>query len=204
MYYYIRGSLELLEANIAVIEAAGVGYSLTISANTRSKLAGLNDKQKENVKLLTHLAVREDGIELFGFYTDEELNVFRLLISVSGIGPKAALSILGSMTAENLAIAISRDDKKAIAKAPGIGPKTAARIILELKDKHKAEVSAENDDSFAPAASAVPAQGATADAIDALTVLGYSRSAAAEAVRGIPAGLELEDIIREALKKLLR
>lgn len=204
MYYYIRGSLELLESNIAVIEAAGVGYCLSISANTRSKLAALNDAQKKNVKLLTHLAVREDGVELFGFYTDEELNVFRLLISVSGIGPKVALSVLGAMTPERLAIAISQDDKKTIAKAPGIGPKTAARIILELKDKLRAESTEENDDGGIILPAAAETKGAMSDAIDALTVLGYSRSAASEAVRGIPANLELEDIIREALKKLLR
>ncbi len=204
MFYHIHGSLELLEQSTAVVEAAGVGYCLNISGNTRAKIASLSDDKKKDVKLLTHLSVREDGVELFGFYTNEELNVFRLLISVSGIGPKAAMSILSFMTPEKLALAVSTDDRKAISAAPGIGPKTAARIVLELKDKLRGTVSDSSDDSSAAPVPTVSAGGNFSEAIDALTVLGFNRSAALEALRGIPAETELEDMIRAALKKLMK
>lgn len=205
MYRYIHGSLEILEESVAVVEAAGVGYSLTVSGNTREKLSTLSEEKRKDVRLYTHLSVREDGVELFGFYSNEELEVFRLLITVSGVGPKAALSILSFMTPEKLAFAVASADQKAISGAPGIGPKTAARIVLELKDKMHAGAGAAAQTEEIPAAvlRSAPA-GRMSEAIDALVTLGYSRNIAAEAVKNAAPDAELEDIVRDALKKLMR
>ena len=201
MFYFIRGELVIIDQNFAVIDAGGVGYKLTISQNTNSALPRSPEKQK-NVTLYTYLAVREDGVELYGFATLEELNIYKLLISVSGIGPKAALSLLSFLSPEKIALAVCSEDKKLIAKAPGIGPKTAARIILELKDKLHADNIADNADVTSAVGSA--AESHSAEALDALLVLGFNRSAALDALRGIDPASDLEDIIREALKKLMK
>lgn len=202
MFYFIRGELVLIEQNFAVIDAAGVGYKLTVSGHTHAALPRSPEKQK-SVTLYTYLSVREDGVELFGFATLEELNIYKLLISVSGIGPKAALSLLSFLSPEKIALAVCSEDKKLIAKAPGIGPKTAARIILELKDKLHADGSADSGETIVSAPSATSGNH-SAEAIDALMVLGFNRSAALDALKGIDPTEELEDIIREALKKLMR
>lgn len=202
MFYFIRGELVLIEQNFAVIDAAGVGYKLTVSGHTHASLPRSPEKQK-NVTLYTYLSVREDGVELFGFASLEELNIYKLLISVSGIGPKAALSLLSFLSPEKIALAVCSEDKKLIAKAPGIGPKTAARIILELKDKLHADGALDEGESFVPANNNASANHST-EALDALMVLGFNRSAALDALKGIDPAAELEDIIREALKKLMR
>lgn len=209
MFYYINGKLAHLAPTFAVLDVGGVGYKLTISGSTHSAMPPhLSVSEAPTVKLFTYLAVREDDIELFGFASEEELSSFKMLISVSGVGPKAALSILTQMTPQKLAIAICTDDKKAIAKANGIGPKTAARIILELKDKLQKEAIAEADLSSSADDELVAAIGGSSkrrDAEDALAVLGYSRSEASAALRSIDIdNLELDEIIRLALKKLMR
>ena len=209
MFYYINGKLAHLDPTFAVLDVGGVGYKLTISGSTHSAMPPhLSVSEAPTVKLFTYLAVREDDIELFGFASEEELSSFKMLISVSGVGPKAALSILTQMTPQKLAIAICTDDKKAIAKANGIGPKTAARIILELKDKLQKEAIAEADRSSSADDELVAAIGGSSkkrDAEDALAVLGYSRSEASAALRSIDIdSLELDEIIRLALKKLMR
>ena len=209
MFYYINGKLAHLDPTFAVLDVGGVGYKLTISGSTHSAMPPhLSVSEAPTVKLFTYLAVREDDIELFGFASEEELSSFKMLISVSGVGPKAALSILTQMTPQKLAIAICTDDKKAIAKANGIGPKTAARIILELKDKLQKEAIAEADRSSSADDELVAAIGGSSkkrDAEDALAVLGYSRSEASAALRSIDIdNLELDEIIRLALKKLMR
>ena len=156
------------------------------------------------VKLYSYMAVREDDVELFGFISQEELAAFKMLITVSGVGPKAAISILSQLSPSKLAVAICTEDKKAIAQSNGIGPKTAARIILELKDKLKNTVIDDADDSDTPAIS-VASGSKMSDAQDALAVLGYSKSEALAALRGIDLGsLELDEIIKLALKKLMR
>lgn len=208
MFYYIHGTLALLDPSFAVIEAGGVGYKLTISQTTHDAIPPhLTVSEPPRVKLLTYMAVREDGIELFGFATQEELSAFKMLLSVSGVGPKAAMSILSLLTPEKFAIAVCTDDKKTISKASGIGPKTAARIILELKDKLSKETSLQGIDVRA-ASGASPMGGAPHsalnDAIDALMVLGYSRPEAMDALRGIDPTTPTEDLIRMALKKLMR
>ena len=207
MFYYISGKLAKLDGSFAVVDAGGVGFKMTISKSTYYRLSGNNEAP--TVKLYTYMAVREDGTELFGFATEEELSAFKLLITVSGVGPKAAISILSTLTPEKLALAICTEDKKAISQANGIGAKTAARIILELKDKLKAEGMGEADDnslsSLGSDVGAAPDKsGKFSDAQDALTVLGYSRSEAARALATIDTSLELDDIIRLALKKLMK
>ena len=207
MFYYISGKLAKLDGSFAVIDAGGVGFKMTISKSTYYRISGKEDAP--SVKLYTYMAVREDGTELFGFSTEEELSAFKLLITVSGVGPKAAISILSTLTPEKLALAICTEDKKAISQANGIGAKTAARIILELKDKLKADGIGESDDSSTPLPTDLGGKSASSgklsDAQDALTVLGYSRSEAARALQSIDTtALELDDIIRLALKKLMK
>lgn len=209
MYYYISGKLTILESSVAVIDAGGVGYKLTVSGTTHDSLPTpkFNAEEAPTVRLYTYLAVREDDMELFGFYSNEELSAFKLLISVSGVGPKAAMAILTLLTPEKFALAVCSEDTKTLSKASGVGAKTAARVVLELKDK----LSKEN-------ASAVSGGGTSrmdivseapknrlSEAQDALVVLGYSRSEAVSVLKTIDtAGLELEDIIRLALKKLMK
>lgn len=205
MFYYIKGKLVLNEESRAVIDVGGVAYSMTVSANTQTSISSKSFNGDTIITLYTHLSVREDGIELFGFKDTDELNMFKLLITVSGIGPKAAMSLLSFMTPDGIATSIFNDDKKSISKAPGIGPKTAARIILELKDKLSAtKVSssdADTNDIFVSSRDTSKYN----EAIDALTVLGFNRSAASEALKTVDTTtLELEDIIREALKKLMK
>lgn len=208
MFYFIQGKLALLDPTFAVLDAGGVGYKLTISQTTHDAMPPhLTVSESPVVKLLTYMAVREDGIELYGFATQEELSAFKMLISVSGVGPKAAMSILSLLTPEKFAIAVCTDDKKTISKANGIGPKTAARVILELKDKLTKETALQGVDITASAVTGGNTAGAhTAlnDAVDALMVLGYSRAEAMDALRGMDPSVPTEDLIRMALKKLMR
>lgn len=203
MFYYVNGELALREAQAAVIDCGGVGYRLTVSLNTSESLSGLENKR---VKLFTYLQVREDGVELYGFKEQAELNLFRLLIGVSGVGPKAAMAILSIMTPDRFAYAVCTEDIKGIAKAQGVGAKTAARVVLELKDKISKDVMTGATDTSMPtavreAAGAAPS-GKLAEATDALTVLGYSRSEILNVLRGIDTqNLTLEQIITAALKR---
>lgn len=199
MFYQLSGTLLLTNLNSAVIDCGGVGYLLTVSGNTIGRLAG---KTGQKVTLLTHLAVREDAIELFGFATEEELSAFRMLISVSGIGAKAAMSILTELSPEKFALAVAAGDTKAISRAQGVGAKTAARVVLELKDKLAREIKRDSS----ALADALPEGGTKSDdALSSLMVLGYSRGEALSALSGIDTdNLALDDIIRAALKKLMK
>ena len=202
MFYYISGKPAHLEPNFAVLDVGGVGYRLTISNTTYESIPRMS---QEPVKLYTHLAVREDDIELFGFYTLAELSSFRMLITVSGVGPKAAMSILSTLTPERFALAVCTDDKKSIAKASGIGPKTAARVILELKDKMMKESGGEMPTGSSAVVAVEGKRSKLNEAIDALIVLGFSRSEAIATLKEIDAdNMELEEIIRISLKKLNR
>ncbi len=199
MLYHVRGTLTLCESGFAVVECGGVGYQLTVSLNTAERLGA---KIREEVRLYTHLQVREDGVELFGFFDKEELSAFRLLISVSGVGPKAAMSILSQLSTDRFAYAVASEDVKALAKAPGIGAKTAARIVLELKDKVTKTVPASGAQTTAPTTASAHASGKLSEAADALSVLGYSRAEITEALRTIDtASLTLEGIITAALRR---
>ena len=205
MFYYISGKLAILDLTYAVVDAGGVGYRMTITQNTYSALPH-GTSRTETVTLYTYMAVREDGVELFGFGSVEELDAFKLLITVSGVGPKAAIAILSQLTPAKLSRAILTDDKKSISQANGIGPKTAARIVLELKDKiAKTAVGDVDDSADAPILAAEPASNKRADAQEALMALGYSRNEAAAVLRTIDVDqMELDEIIRLALKKIMK
>ena len=206
MFYYISGKLAHLEPSFAVIDACGVGYKLTISQTTFAQLSRGNDGSNDNVKLYTYMAVREDGVELYGFSSVEELDAYKLLITVSGVGPKAATAILSQLTPQRLTVAILNDDKKSIAQANGIGPKTAARIILELKDKlTKLPLSDDSDSISTNDITSFASSNNRSDALEAFIALGYSRSEANNVLKTInTASMELDDIIRLALKKIMK
>lgn len=207
MFYYIAGKLAHLTPTTAVIDAGGVGYKMTISQNTYETLPRATSDTLPQAKLYTYMSVREDGIEMFGFASEAELSSFKMLLGVSGVGPKAAISILSLLTPEKFALAVCTDDKKTIAKANGIGPKTAARIILELQDKLLKQTPPEETKAAISTAmtSSGTSKGKLSEAQDALSVLGYSRSEALNALQGIDvSAMEIEDIIRAALKKLMK
>ena len=202
MYYYIKGTLEVNEPTFAVIDACGIGYKLTVSQTTHDGLPSRGSQ----VKLFTHMSVREDGIELFGFLTQEELSAFRLLIGVSGVGPKVAISILSYLSPEKFALAVSSEDKKTLSKANGVGAKTAARIILELKDKLGADMSFSDVSSVPDSSGAsVPSSENLSDAIEALSVVGYTRSEILSALHGVDTkNMSVEEIFKAATKRLMR
>ena len=215
MFYYISGKLAALERELergfAVIDAGGVGYKLTVSGTTYDRMPPhLSVSQPPEVKLYTYMSVREDDVELFGFATLEELSAFKMLISVSGVGPKVALSVLSLLTPEKFALAVCSDDKKTISKANGVGAKTAARIVLELKDKlMKSSIGIADTSDAALQNRDANVSNATSgskisEAQDALTVLGYNRSQINSVLSSIDtASLSLEEIIKAALKKLV-
>lgn len=198
MFYYVKGTLAVCEGSTAVIDCGGVGYKLTVSDMTFSRVAG---KIGAEVMLYTYLSVREDAVELFGFYSNDELSAFKMLITVSGVGPKAAMAILSIMTPEKFAFAVSTGDVKSISKATNVGKRTAERIILELKDKVSKELSAIDTDTgevFSPSSEA----NASAEAVSALMVLGFTKAEAVGALAGVNPADPLEKQIKAALGKL--
>ncbi len=203
MYYYLNGELALLEPSMCVVDCGGVGYKLTVSLITAESLSS---KVGSKVKLFTHLAVREDGIELFGFGSSEERAAFNMLTSVSGVGPKAAMSILSIMTPDTLALAVASDDIKAISKAQNIGSKTAARIVLELKDKiAKDMLTLSGAKSGGISIDAPHVKGENlSEAAEALMVLGYDKNSVLNALKGLDPSMDPGSLIKLALKKLAR
>lgn len=201
MFYYLNGTVAEILPYLAVIDCGGVGYACR---TTNTTLASL--KKGKPGKLYTYLNVGEDIFELYGFATQNELNSFKLLLGVSGVGPKAALSILSAGTPESLAMAIVTGDEKTLTAAQGVGKKIAQRIILELKDKMSNETATSLDFSGGKGASA-PAvfSNKATDAAQALAVLGYSSQEVSQALRGIDMeNLPLEEIIRQSLKKMVK
>ena len=201
MIYHLNGTLELCEEGSCVIDCGGVGYKLFVSDNTYTSIVG---QVGNKMKLLTYLQVREDAVELYGFKTNDELSAFKLLITVSGVGPKAAMSILSLLTPDKLSMAICGEDTKTIAKASGIGAKTAARVVLELKDKIAKQVFATTDAGSSQAPISFAKSSNLSEAIDALVVLGYSKAEAQRALSGIDPTLDVTKIIPIALSKLLK
>ena len=200
MFYYIKGELVHTDPNTVVVDCGGIGYNMTVSQNTLSRFTRLGEK----VCLYTHFYVREDALELFGFHSETELEAFKLLITVSGVGPKAALAILSVLTPEKLSAAITTGDAKAIAKAQGVGSKTAARVVLELKEKIAKVLPTEYvSDNEAEVVSDEPVFGSMDEAISALMVLGYSRQESQAALKGVDPLLSLEDMITAALRKMM-
>lgn len=204
MIAYIKGALTYTEPEegVAVLESGGIGYRILLSGRDLDLLPPVG----EELRLYTHLQVREDAFVLFGFFTKEDRKLFQQLLGVNGIGPKAALGVLTALSADDLRFAVLADDAKAIAKAPGIGIKTAQKLILELKDKlsleEAFEARLENHQTKAAAGAASDLSEARNEAVEALTALGYSASESLKAVRKVEAadGMSVEDILKAALK----
>ncbi len=198
MFYYLDGTVAEILPYLAVIDCGGVGYACKTTNNTLASL-----KKGQRKKLYTYLNVAENVFELYGFASQSELNSFKLLIGVSGVGPKAALAILSSGTPETLAMAIVTGDEKALTAAPGVGKKIAQRIILELKDKMAKETAGGLDFS---GGKAVPAAfgNKAADAAQALAVLGYSSQEVSVALKGLDMEQPLEEIVRQGLKRMAK
>ncbi len=204
MIAYIKGALAYTEPEegVAVLESGGIGYRILLSGRDLDLLPPVG----EELRLYTHLQVREDAFVLFGFFTKEDRKLFQQLLGVNGIGPKAALGVLTALSADDLRFAVLADDAKAIAKAPGIGIKTAQKLILELKDKlsleEAFEARLENHQTKAAAGAASDLSEARNEAVEALTALGYSASESLKAVRKVEAadGMSVEDILKAALK----
>ena len=199
MFYYLNGTIAEIGANLAVVDCGGVGYAC---ATTNYTLAQL--KRGEKAKLYTYLHVREEIFEIYGFASQGELNSFKMLLGVSGVGPKAALAILSATTPDQLALAIVTGDEKTLTAAPGIGKKIAQRIILELKDK-----LSKDPGSFAAASGAsvaIPVRNdKSGEAAAALAVLGYTSQDISVALKGLDMdSLPLDEIIRQALKRMVR
>ena len=201
MFYYLDGTVTEILPNLAVIDCGGVGYACKTTNNTLAAL-----KKGQRGKLYTHLNVGEGIFELYGFAAQNELNSFRMLIGVSGVGPKAALAILSSATPEALAMAVVTEDAKALMAAPGIGKKIAQRIILELKDKMARENAGGLDFSGGKGVPAAPLFASKAtEAAQALAVLGYSSQEVQLALKGVDVeNLPLEEISRQSLKKMVK
>ena len=200
MFYYVNGTVAHMAPYLAVIDCGGVGYACRTTNNTLAQL-----KKGETARLYTYLNVREDAMELYGFFTENERNCFQLLIGVTGVGPKAALSILSSSTPETLAMSIITGDEKALTVAPGIGKKIAQRVILELKDKLAKGQIAPGGESYGGTGVTVIPENKSSEAAAALAVLGYSQTEIGMALKGIDLeALRLEDIIKQALKKMVK
>ncbi len=200
MFYYVSGTVAHMGPYLAVIDCGGVGYACRTTNTTQAQL-----RVGEKGKLYTYLNVREDAMELYGFATQEELNLFELLLSVSGVGPKAALSILSASTPANLALSIITGDEKALTCAPGIGKKIAQRVILELKDKLAKGQTISRGEAYGGTGVTVIPENKLSEATAALAVLGYSQGEIGAALKGIDMdSLTLEQIIKEALKKMMK
>ena len=200
MFYSLTGKIVYSDITRVAIDCQGVAFDVTTSVNTLRKLGGVGD----TATVYTYLAVREDGMELFGFYDNEELSYFKMLISVSGVGPKAAVAILSVLSPEMLALSITAGDVKSITKAQGVGPKIAQRIVIELKDKvSKMVPSKMSTEKLSP----VNLPGCTAncdEAVSALMALGYTNGEAAQAVAQLDGNLPVEELIKQALRSLVR
>lgn len=203
MFAYIKGSLEVKTNGYIVIDVNGIGYKIFMSETAINKLGAIG----EIIKIHTYVRVREDDISIYGFNTNEELRMFELLLSVSGIGAKYALVILSNVSVSSFALAIINNDINLLKKLPGIGPKTAQRVILELKDKLKKEneiVANENTDISDTINTAIMDDEKIAEATAALKVLGYTGKEIEKALEKVDANLSVEDIIRKGLLNLAR
>ena len=199
MLYSVKGELIHLEPRVAVISCGGVGFRCQITMNTARQLPSIGSE----AMLYTMMNVREDAIELFGFADQSELASFKQLTAISGVGPKVGISILSELSPEKVALAVAAGDYKALTRAAGVGPKLAQRIVLELKDKVSG-LTASAGGFEMPAGGVVSAAGNAAQAVDALTVLGFSASEASAVVGKLDSSLPVETLVRDALKQLAR
>jgi Holliday junction DNA helicase RuvA len=201
MIRYIKGTLTMVEDNAIVVENNGIGYGILVSMAMLERLPALGSQ----VTVYTYFHVREDAMQLYGFESSDDLEVFRLLITVSGIGPKGGLGILGTLSADDIRFAVMAEDDKTIAKAPGIGAKTARKLILELKDKLKIKEVVETALEHGEIAAQTDADNRSksmAEAVEALVALGYSGTDAAKAVRQVEGAGEMdtETLLKQALR----
>lgn len=196
MIYNIKGELTYTDPQFIVVENSGIGFKCFTSLTTVKNLGKIGS----TVNLYTYLSVKEDALDLFGFSTLEELNSFKLLITVSGVGPKAAVSVLSELSPEKLALAIASSDVKSITKANGVGRKTAERIVLELKDKTGS--LSQTDFSSAASAASIAEDSAAGEAVAALVALGFSQSDAAVTVGQMDQSLSADEMIRLGLRQL--
>ena len=194
MIYSVRGTLVHTEQNLAVVECGGVGYGCRTTLNTLRDV-----KVGSEVTLYTYMSVREDAVELFGFSTQKELQTYKLLININGVGPKAGISILSILSPEQVAVAVSSGDWKTITQANGVGPKMAQRIVLELKDKFK---SLESDDSLSQNGANTSVSGNIPSAVQALAVLGFSAADVTPILTKLDPNMSVEQMIGATLKKL--
>ena len=200
MFYYLSGTVEIVEANLVVIDCGGVGFCVNTTTNTISHL-----KNGENCRLYTYCSIREDAFDIYGFYGRQELESFKLLISVTGVGPKAALAILSSVSPDGLSMAVLTQNDKMLTAAPGVGKKIAQRILLELKDKMKSVTEIDLSSGGNAVLSTPTAGGKLSEAIQALQVLGYDQTSIHTALKGIDSdALEVQDIIKMALKAMMK
>lgn len=200
MIAYLKGEVADLTSDYVVIDVNGVGYLVFVSARDVQTMPGIGSC----VTLYTFLNVYQDGMALYGFLSRDDLDVFKLLITVSGVGPKAGLSVLSALSANDLRFAVFSDDSKTISKAPGIGPKTAKKIILDLKDKLKLEDILEENSIEAESSASPAATAAQSDAVAALTALGYAASDSLKAVRAAAKeDMDTERILKAALRLLM-
>lgn len=199
MIAFLKGNIAEIRESSVVLEAGPIGFQVFVTARDAQNLGNC----REEVKLYTHFQVREDAMQLFGFLHREDLQVFQLLLGVNGIGPKAALGILSVFSANELRFAVLAGDAKTISRAPGIGNKTAQKMILELKDKFDLQETFDRA-SGQPEAVQTAAADNTQEAVEALVALGYPGAEALRAVRGVGAGVDMttEDILKAALKKM--
>ena len=196
MIYSVKGTLIHIESGFAVVECGGIGYKVNTTLTTQKEL-----KLNSTVMLYTYMNVREDAVELFGFYSKGELSTFKLLISVSGVGPKVALAILSELSSETIALSVSSGDYKTLTRASGVGPKLAQRIVLELKDKIKGFATA-SDDMVVSKGSVIADTGNISKAVGALAVLGYSAADVTPILSKLDPTLSVEQLIGLTLKQM--
>lgn len=199
MIYSVTGNVVFYDSSTVVLDVNGVAFRCITTLTTAQKCASVGAK----VTLLTYMNVREDAIELFGFYEQRELDCFKMLISVNGVGPKMALAVLSELSADKVILSIASGDFKAITKANGVGPKIAQRIVMELKDKVGKLGTAETDGFDVGSVSAAMDNSNTAEAVAALEMLGYSQSEASVAVSKVDGSLSVEEIIKQSLKLMI-
>ena len=197
MIYSVKGTLIHLESGFAVVECAGIGYKVNTTTTTQKEL-----KLNSTVTLFTYMHIREDAMELFGFYSKGELSTFKMLISISGVGPKVALAILSELSSEQIAMCVSSSDYKTLTRASGVGPKLAQRIVLELKDKVKG-ISVEGADTVVSKGSVIQDTGNVSKAVSALAVLGYSAADVTPILSKLDPSLTVEQMISATLKQML-
>ena len=200
MFYSITGRVVHRDTQSVALETGGVAFQCSTTLSTLKTIG----EKGSTATLYTYLNVREDALDLFGFATEQELECFKLLISVSGVGPKAALSILSELTPDKLALCLATGDSKSITRAQGVGPKLAQRVVLELKDKLAKGLELPADSPEIQAAGLAAADGNASEAVSALVMLGYSQSEAAMAVSKLDGTLSVEELIKQALKQLAR